>query len=178
MRLFISINLCEASISELENWQQNLRSKGVKGYWRKKDNLHITLRFLGEIDPVDLPMLKESLKKSSGQIGRFELVLGGLGVFPNLANPRILWTGIKNEPKLFTLQKSIEQNTKDFGKLENKKYTPHLTLASGGIQGIEMSTLKWGESLVLREKVTGFYLMSSVVEKGIRKYVEIESYHT
>jgi 2'-5' RNA ligase len=176
MRLFVSINLSQSGISQLVKLQNELKAKGVTGYWRQKDNLHLTLRFLGEINQTALPKLHTALLQASGSIGSLDLTVSEIGVFPNLRIPRILWAGIKNEPKLFQLQKNIEQNTLDFGQVENKKYTPHLTLASGGIKGLDPAIVKWGQGFLLEEKITHFSLMNSVVEKGIRKYVELKSY--
>jgi len=176
MRLFISINFSAASIQKLESWQKELQAKGVEGYWRKGDNLHLTLRFLGELTRQECEELQEVLRKSTGRIGSFELVVKKLGVFPNMSRPRILWAGINNEPKLLNLQKMITNNTREYGTPEDKPFKPHLTLASGGIWGINPSVLNWGESQMLKEKVTQFHLMHSVLEKGSRQYIVRESY--
>lgn len=176
MRLFISINFSEASIRKLESWQKELQAKGVEGYWRKGDNLHLTLRFLGELTQQESEGLQEALRKSADQIGSVELVVNKLGVFPNMSRPRILWVGINKEPKLLDLQKMITDNTREYGTPEDKPFKPHLTLASGGIRGLDPSVLHWGERQALKEKVTRFHLMHSLVEKGSRQYIVRESY--
>ncbi|KUO66802.1 MAG: hypothetical protein APF84_02830 [Gracilibacter sp. BRH_c7a] len=178
MRLFISINLNDANLVELEKWQNKLRSQGVGGYWRRRDNLHITLKFFDNVQEQNVDPLVGVLKQAAVQGQEFKLIIKTLGVFPNLNNPRILWAGINKEPNLFKLQQEVEIRCKEIGfPLEHREYKPHLTLASGGIKGINKTILEEGQTLELEQKITEFHLMSSIVEQGRRSYEVVKRFN-
>ncbi|AHF09689.1 MULTISPECIES: RNA 2',3'-cyclic phosphodiesterase [Dehalobacter] len=177
MRLFISLNFSEHSLDQFEKWQDELKVKGLRGYWRRRDNLHLTLRFLEEVEEKDLDALQQTLTGVSGRIGEFAVAFDSLGVFPNIIQPRILWAGIRKEPKLIQLQKQIQHATSQFGAPpDTRPFKPHLTLASGGIKGIDQNILNWGSTLDLKETAVHYALMQSKVEKGIRQYLTVARY--
>lgn len=177
MRLFLSINLSEENILQLERWQQELQVRGVKGYWRRRDNLHITLKFLDEFNEIKLDPLIQACLQAGAQTEGFELIITNLGVFPGYKNPRILWVGIDREGGLLKLKQEIEKYCADIGlPAESREYKPHLTLASGGIEGISPQALKWGEGLILKQTVGEFHLMNSIVQKGRRRYEIVQSF--
>lgn len=177
MRLFISLNFEEQTLRQFENWQRMLQEKGIKGYWRRRDNLHLTLKFIGEVEERKLDAIQDALTNVSGKIGEFDLEVRALGVFPNPREPRILWAGIENEPKLITLYRLVQAETAIIGfEPESREYKPHLTLASGGISGMSKDVLDLGKMLYVKETVTEFHLMQSKVDKGTRSYLTVARY--
>jgi len=177
MRLFVAVNFNLKTLEQLEEWQYDLQEKGVRGYWRRRENLHITLKFLGEVEKNRVEAIKESLANIRGRVGKFDLKLSGLGVFPNLNRPRILWLGVKQESGLKLLQAEVEKEMGKIGFLpEKREYTPHITLASGGINGITSKILEYGKTFTLKERVEDFQLMHSLIENGIRKYKILKNY--
>ena len=74
MRLFLSINFDQDIIAKLVNLKKELQKRNVRGYWRKGDNLHLTLKFLDEVKPQQLPNLRSELKKLVKTWSLFQLI--------------------------------------------------------------------------------------------------------
>ena len=124
MRLFVAIPLPEAIRDDLARL-----CRGVPGArWTPAENMHLTLRFLGEVDP---PMRTDIIS----ELGRleaapFEMTLKGVGSFGKGRFQRVLWAGIEETPALFALQKKVETALTRVGfDREKRKFHPHLTLA-------------------------------------------------
>jgi len=135
MRTFVAVPLPEQCKSVLAELQDKMRPYGADVRWVAVSSIHLTLKFLGEIDPALAPKLMDSLRSAAaGQTG-FKLSLHGLGGFPNLRNPRVIWCGVGRESeKLSLLQSKVESACGAFGfQPENRPFSPHLTL--GRVQG-------------------------------------------
>ena len=92
-------------------------------------NIHITMRFLGNIPPTMVDSIHDALKQIS--FSPFEIELRGLGVFPNLRRPRVVWAGIqKGADELTQIINQLEPHLRRLGfKSDKKGFRPHLTLA-------------------------------------------------
>lgn len=124
MRLFTAIDIPDSLREALSPFREE-SVPGVK--WTPADQLHLTLRFIGETDCQGFATIREAL---SG-LGRpaFELLPQSLGVFPTPMRPRILWLGFQSNPVLLELQSDIEQALRSIGlKAETKPFAAHLTL--------------------------------------------------
>lgn len=124
MRLFLAIALPEALRARLADLGRGL--PGVR--WLPPENLHLTLRFIGEADPS----LAEELDAALGQIREpgFSLTLSGLGCFGAGAKVRSIWVGVETNPDLHRLQAKIEHGLRRAGlPPEGRKFKPHVTLA-------------------------------------------------
>jgi RNA 2',3'-cyclic 3'-phosphodiesterase len=110
--------------------QQKLRSYGAAVRWVAIPSIHLTLKFLGEVDPEIIPNLAESLENDTRSQCSFSLRLHSLGCFPNQKNPRVIWCGIEGETaKLSQLRQQVERTCERFGFApENRDFHPHLTL--------------------------------------------------
>jgi 2'-5' RNA ligase len=110
--------------------QQSLRSYGADVRWVAIPSIHLTLKFLGEVEPDIIPELSNSLESNTHSQRNFPLRLRGLGCFPSQKNPRVIWCGIDGETaKLSQLQQQIEITCGRFGFApENRDFRPHLTL--------------------------------------------------
>lgn len=97
--------------------------------WVDSGKLHITLAFLGEVEPERQEELAKRLPEV--QVQPFFLALEGLGVFPQKGRPQVLWAGLANaDPRLFQLHGKLERVTMDLGfEPERRRYRPHVTLA-------------------------------------------------
>lgn len=135
MRVFIAIPLSKECQAMLENLQQQLRTCRADVRWTAISSIHLTLKFLGEIDPAIIPEMAESLRATSKADRSFTLQLHGLGAFPNFKVPRIIWCGIHGDTDgLARLQERIEGVCADFGfPPEARAFHPHLTL--GRVKG-------------------------------------------
>jgi 2'-5' RNA ligase len=134
LRTFIAIPLPPECARMLAEMQGVLRESGADVRWTAIPSIHLTLKFLGEIDPAVLPALAGALRELPAA-EPFTLRLQGTGAFPDLKRPRVIWCGIEGDrPALSLLQESIETACFRAGfPREDRKFHPHLTL--GRVQG-------------------------------------------
>jgi 2'-5' RNA ligase len=129
LRSFIAIELPEAVISALSEFQEELKKCGADVRWVKPRNIHLTLKFLGNIDDKEAARVKEAIEGTSKNYSCFDLQVKGTGVFPNIKNPRVLWIAVSENEILEGLQKDIEDEMVFLGfEKEDRKFSPHLTL--------------------------------------------------
>ena len=98
--------------------------------WVSRSQLHITLRFIGDFDETLLPKLEEGLKETAFSAEPFEAQIGGLGAFPRMERPRVLFIPVlKGKEALGGLERKLSALLEGFGvKPDDKEYHPHLTL--------------------------------------------------
>lgn len=130
MRTFIAIELSDIIKQELSRIQSELKDADADVKWVELENIHLTLRFLGEITDQQLIQVKEALDKIAPLFNPYEIKLSGIGAFPKLDFPRVVWVGIKegvDETKKITENIENELSKFDFQK-EEHAFTPHLTI--------------------------------------------------
>ncbi len=175
MRLFVGINLPKQLKQTLVGFQFELQQLGVKASWKSPENFHLTLDFLGELSPSNVPVIVEALVRGAEESKPFNLNVGGLGAFPSLARPRVLWTGMSGSiTELNILQSNIHQELLKSGfTLENRDFKSHITMASRPeLPEIDFSSVmekQFGEFLV-----SDFALIESKEIRGKRIYTAIK----
>ncbi len=115
---------------EIDKMIAGFRQLNANIRWVKAVNLHLTLRFLGDIPEESVLSLADSIKGNTKGLGRFDLSLSGLGAFPNLRRPRVIWIGSgSGTDRLKGLAAKVEQAAIDagFGK-GDKPFSSHLTI--------------------------------------------------
>ncbi len=130
IRTFIAVDLPQDVKMEVDKLTTEFRNEGPGINWVKAGNLHITMRFLGDIDENMVPELAENIKTNTCGFSKFDLSLKGLGGFPNLIMPRVIWIGTEGgKRKLLDLATSVELACigSKFGK-SDKRFLPHLTI--------------------------------------------------
>ncbi len=137
MRTFIAIDLDRPVRDSLSRLQEELKSCGADVRWVKAENIHLTLKFLGDISEETAGDIVSILEKSCTGVSAFDIEVSGVGVFPDIKSPRVLWAGISGDAALRELHRKIEDGTASLGfRRENRKFVPHLTLgrfrSSGG----------------------------------------------
>ncbi|MFN7170872.1 MAG: RNA 2',3'-cyclic phosphodiesterase [Candidatus Omnitrophota bacterium] len=130
IRTFIAIEIPEILCAEFAQLQEELKKAEADIKWVEPKNMHLTLKFLGDTEETKITKIKESLQKISQKANSFEINFRGLGAFPNLESPRVLWIGIeKGKDKLFELATKIEDELKILGfPKEKRQFSAHLTL--------------------------------------------------
>jgi 2'-5' RNA ligase len=129
-RCFISVDLEGPELLDaLVGVQDDMRSTGADLKLVKKYNIHITMRFLGDVDEG----LVEKLKDLIGDVkfSPFSVKLRGVGVFPNLRRPRVIWVGLaEGVEELSRVYREVESGVTGLGfKPESRRFSPHITLA-------------------------------------------------
>lgn len=124
MRLFVAIPFLKTVTERLASLETSI--PGLK--WKNPEQFHLTLRFIGSVDPPVMEQLKQNLSTIS--INRFRVDIGGFGFFPDAKHPRVLWTGISESSSLMNLQEKVEDACRETGlEAEARSYVPHITLA-------------------------------------------------
>jgi 2'-5' RNA ligase len=127
MRCFIAVNvdnpLVSSFIGELSEVDAALRPV-------KPENLHLTLKFLGEVPDESIDGIKRAMDDSFSNFESFEASLEGTGAFPSMNYMRVVWVGMKeNSEKLVEMQKALDENLAPLGFAREKRFHPHLTIA-------------------------------------------------
>ncbi len=133
MRLFIALPLPVQVENALKSIIQNLKKYDERIRWVNPSNIHVTLRFLGETDPKQVPELKQIITDATTTCKPFAVRITKIGAFPNIRHPRIIWAGFHDDlvsVQVNKLASIIEQSVRESGfEPEKKKFRPHLTLA-------------------------------------------------
>ncbi len=157
VRSFIAIELPDSLFGQLEQVSDNLQEllEGMPIRWIAVPNIHLTLKFLGDVSEKNIPMIKEILKTEAASHKHFEVSVGGFGVFPNFTRPRVIWVGVEAPDELENLQRRIDVETARLGYVpDRRKFNPHLTLGrvSRNANPKEVRSI----SVVLRKQRVGF----------------------
>jgi len=132
IRAFVAIEIPvliqEDLIKQTSRLRQTLGDDLIR--WVPVQNMHLTLKFLGDIAASHLDFLKQSVSQIASTAIAFDLQIRGFGSFPNSKLPRILWAGLYAPAVLNDLQRSVESASVKLGyKKEDRAFSPHLTLA-------------------------------------------------
>ncbi|MCK4420755.1 RNA 2',3'-cyclic phosphodiesterase [candidate division WOR-3 bacterium] len=127
MRLFTAIEIPKESRESIRNLE-NLIDTNASVKWVEKENLHITLKFLGEVESSS--PIEEILADVGKGVEPFYISLKNLGAFPSESNVRVLWVGVdKGSDVIKDLFRNIEDGLAQLGfQKENKNFTPHITI--------------------------------------------------
>src|SRR5512140_1146601 len=97
--------------------------------WVPAHNVHLTLKFLGDVSTSSLGLIQQMLLTEASQFPVFDVQVEGLGCYPNLRRPRVLWVGLKAPAELASLQRSIDAASERLGyEPEERDFSPHLTI--------------------------------------------------
>ncbi|MFC1998198.1 RNA 2',3'-cyclic phosphodiesterase [Chloroflexota bacterium] len=131
IRTFIAIELPPDVKATLADLHTNLSAgKDASAKWVNPNSIHLTLKFLGNINPEAIPQITDAMTKSAKNVKPFSLQLNEIGAFPNARSPRVVWVGLKGDTEILSeLQKHLERSLDAVGfPPENRAFSPHLTL--------------------------------------------------
>ena len=129
MRTFIAFDISEETRQALERAQRAMAGlRGVR--WARPDGIHLTVKFLGDIEDAVVPAVFEVMREAVADVGPFEYDVRGLGFFPPGRRPRVLWAGVDRGS--ITLRRIAERLNAGLANVgvppENREFKPHLTL--------------------------------------------------
>ena len=135
IRAFIAIRLPESVLQAMGQAQETLRRLGRGIRWVRKEGIHLTLKFLGDVDTDRVENIHMAMERASKGTSPFVLTGEGIGVFPDLRRPRVIWIGLSGDLQvLFALQANLESQLKGLGfPKEKRPFKGHLTL--GRVKG-------------------------------------------
>ena len=142
MRLFIAIEIPQSIRTTFASLLKEFRAIAPQVKWVRAENLHVTLKFLGETEPAKLGPLQNVLSavRSTEPVN---LEFRALGFFPHEKRPRVFWAGMEASVNLKPLAADIDQAVHRLGfPLEERPFTPHLTLARFQPPGIPPKLLQ------------------------------------
>jgi 2'-5' RNA ligase len=130
VRVFIAIALpvpLQQKLDEAAGVLKNNQTRAVR--WVAGKNIHLTLKFLGEVDTQKIGPISQAIQAESQLIRPFALSAGGVGAFPSLHRPRVVWIGVQAPPVLAELAAAIDRAIQQLGfPGEDRPFSPHLTL--------------------------------------------------
>ena len=157
IRTFIAVDLPPSVLEALGQISVQLQEKllDTPVRWVDFRKMHLTLKFLGDISTENIGMVEKILQSEAAKRQAMEIGIGGIGAFPKMRHPRVIWTGIEAPTELFDLRRGIEDGVARLGYNYDKyDFTPHLTLGRISRKASARDVRKVGS--VLSEFQVGF----------------------
>ena len=130
MRAFVGIDIDEAVRQNLVAAQRQLASTGAQLKLVEPENIHVTMKFLGDIREDQVGAITEALRAAVEGFKPFEINVQGVGAFPNLGYIKVIWAGVSDgREQIISIQRHIDQNLAKLGFRPERDFVPHLTLA-------------------------------------------------
>jgi 2'-5' RNA ligase len=139
VRSFVALELSDEVREKLAELLKRLHQTNAAVKWVEPENLHLTLKFLGEVPEEQIQNIVEALRAVAQKFEPFSLTVRGVGGFPDLRRPRVLWVGVEATNPLMRLQQLVEQAMEKLGfEPEERAYHPHITIGRvKGMAGID-----------------------------------------
>lgn len=129
MRLFIAINFTAKDRRRMYSAGRTMREADLPVRWVDVDQLHVTLKFLGEVRPERVPQVKEAVARVAEKTQPFSIRLRGAGAFPTMRRPKVIWLGVEASAELRCLKHDLEWELAPLGfDREVRSFHPHVTL--------------------------------------------------
>jgi 2'-5' RNA ligase len=181
MRCFIAIEMpanIRQSIADVIE-KCNKKFKGIK--WVAPEKIHITLKFLGEVNEGLMPEIQKRLARVCAARDIFSIAIKGAGAFPNFKYPNVLWIGIDESEELKRLYEDIEDVLSELGfERESRKYSPHLTIGRvkdrKGIEPVIKEIYTFKDAFFGSIDVNEILLMRSVLKSEGAEYSKIAGF--
>jgi 2'-5' RNA ligase len=136
IRTFIALEIERFTRDRLAGLQERLAAEGAAAKWVERENLHITLLFLGEVDLRESPKVCHEVAQAAAECAPFAMTLAGAGAFPSPRHPRILIVHVtEGAEQIIELHDKIERRLLELGsyRREDRPFKPHLTI--GRVRG-------------------------------------------
>lgn len=132
IRLFIALNISPFLLKRIRHTLEELKAylphKGLR--WVPIDNMHLTLKFLGDVPASKIHEIQLALRKTAEQSKPCNIEISKLGAYPDILKPRVIWIGVSSDHHLINLYANLEKNLTSIGyEPERRGFSPHITLA-------------------------------------------------
>ena len=128
MRAFIAIDVSDEVRDSLLRAQERIGTKSAKIKFVERENFHVTLKFLGEINEVLAEEVKRALKEIAKRHKKYRVRVKGIGVFPNPNYVRVIWAGIENDEGIRAIAADVEREMRRLGFKKDKDFVAHITI--------------------------------------------------
>jgi RNA 2',3'-cyclic 3'-phosphodiesterase len=183
LRAFIAVEMpgwIQSAISQSTTALKNALPKTLVR-WVAPQNVHLTLKFLGDVSPKNLEHLVETLKPEVAAHEVFPISISGLGAFPNTRRARVIWIGLEAPPALEALRCRVEAAAAQLGYLpEERQFSPHLTIgrvvqnvSSADLQRIRRSLETTQVGHLGTQQVEAVHIFKSDLQPGGAVYTHL-----
>jgi 2'-5' RNA ligase len=182
IRVFIGVRLDPQVATKIADAQRQLRERISGVRWVAEANYHFTLKFLGPVEEKRLPQVSGTLKKSVEHFSPFVVSAIGIGVFPDIRKPRVLWVGLDSQ-ELEPLAVAVEDSMETIGfEREARAFKPHLTLGrwrdpAKTTDKLRREIERWKETAFGESVVKEVVLFQSTLKPGGAVYSELEVFY-
>lgn len=180
VRTFIAVEFSESLKEQISEIQKSLKVELGKLKWVPKDNFHLTLKFIGDVESRQVPKMAEGLKRTVQGRKPFTVNLAGLGGFPQIHFPKVIWIGVnQGREGLIQLQTAVEDAlvVQGFDR-ETRSYSPHLTLARSrdhtDLKAVGDVLKRFRQPVTQEELVQSIRIMKSNLRRGGPIYTCLE----
>lgn len=182
IRSFVAMKINEELKDRFLEFQKVFSQTKMDVKWVERDNLHLTLKFLGNVSEEKIDTLKEALSKITQNTTSFDVDFSKVGCFPNINHPRVVWVGINNNDNLNRLVDEVENELFNIGfKKEEREFKSHITLgrikSSKNLNLLSQEIKKCDNMNFGRMKVGKIYLMKSTLTPTGPIYTIIEKFN-
>jgi 2'-5' RNA ligase len=180
VRLFVALDLSEEVRAALAQFCDKLRSEFPSARWVRTEGIHVTLKFIGEVNEDRVAVIESALAsvRSSAPV---EMKFRGVGFFPDTRRPRVFWAGIEGSPNLAEIAAQIETGLAPLGiARESREFKPHLTLAriqdARGIEKLHDAVRRQGSTDIGSVRTNEMHLYQSHLGRGGSKYILLKTF--
>jgi 2'-5' RNA ligase len=184
MRLFVAVETPEAVRRALRDWIAPLQKAFPRARWVRAENLHVTLKFIGEVPEKSLDEILEALR-TVPDASPIEINFRGAGFFPDDRRPRVLWAGVEAGPELKQLAMTVDQALVPAGVApDTREFRPHLTVArfpeksdAGGVARIRGTLASAPAAPEFgAARIADLHLYRSVLNAAGAEYTRLDSF--
>ncbi|MDQ7843625.1 MAG: RNA 2',3'-cyclic phosphodiesterase [Armatimonadota bacterium] len=179
-RVFVAVALDPALYGAVVALERRLEQAGARLRWVPPENLHFTLRFLGHISDAQLEAARQAVREGCAGVRRFRIVVSGVGAFPSLSRPQVVWVGVSDGAgELVDLARRVEEalSRHRFPK-DPRGFSAHLTLArvkESALWGATSRALAALEGAVVgTQEVTSVRVVESLLRPQGPLYTPVE----
>jgi len=176
IRTFVAIEVGAAVQSRALQLIGRMRSTEMHVNWVERKNLHLTLKFLGDVPTLEMPAVCRTVVKVAAQIAPLEFAIKGAGAFPQVRRPRVVWLGVgEGSEPLRALHQAIDEALRPLGhRGDSRPFKPHLTLGyvreGSAMAGLTNSIVEAAEFEAGTSAVTEVVVMASHPDVGGPRY--------